>query len=105
MDGVRRIECTVYTDELAAGGIKANPDRDEVVHFIHSLLDAIESAYPQAHVMVTEMQQGRRTARARPPVRVDCDGDGGTVCQRIQELVDAEARRYFGPRAGGRQVA
>ena len=105
MDGVRRIECTVYTEDLAAGEAPAKPDRSEVVHFIHSLLDAIEGAYPGAHVMVTEVQQGARIGNARPAVRVDCDGDDGSICRQISTMIEQEARRYFGSHRGGRYVA
>lgn len=105
MDGVRRIECTLYMDDLSSTGPGAGPDREEVVHFIHSLLDAIEGAYPQAHVMVTEVGPGARAMRSRPGVRVECEGDGGSVCRQITELVNEEARRHFGSRGRIRFVA
>jgi hypothetical protein len=104
MDGVRRIECTLYTDDLAAVEVSAKPDRSEIVNFIHAILDAIENAYPSAHVMVTEVQAGRRHASGKPAVKVECDGDGNSICRQISGLIEREARRHFGSH-GSRFVA
>lgn len=92
MDGVKRIECTVYTEELPG------TERAEIVSFIHDLIDAVEGEYPTARVTIKEVQTEGASASDAPRVELDCDGDGVPICSHVEVIIKKTLETHFGRR-------